>query len=248
MIQEYISSIKKIFQQQGISQAVIGVSGGVDSATSLCLVSQALGPKSVFPVLLPYGHLHPHSVTDAVLVLNYCNIPEQQREIIDIQSIVDTFFADEGTVDPLRKGNAMARVRMMYLFDRAKKHKALVVGTENKTEHYLGYYTRFGDEASDIEPLRQLYKSQVYTLAKILGVPNSILTKAPTAGLWDGQTDEQEFGFSYNDADKILSMYIDQKKSKHEIIQSGIPEEIVNKVIHRVEENAFKHRLPYTIE
>jgi NAD+ synthase len=136
-------------------------------------------------------------------------------------------------------------MRMIYVFDQAKKRKALVVGTENKTEHYLGYFTRFGDEASDVEPLRELYKTQVYEVAENLQIPERLRVKAPTAGLWEGQTDEGEFGFTYADADKILSLMIDEKKSREEIIKSFRKENVVEAVLKRVKQNEFKHHLPF---
>ncbi|MBI3560071.1 NAD(+) synthase, partial [Candidatus Gottesmanbacteria bacterium] len=139
---------------------------------------------------------------------------------------------------------AMARVRMILLFDQAKKRNALVVGTENKTEHLLGYFTRFGDEASDIEPLRNLYKSQVYELARQLNLPENIVSKAPTAGLWEGQTDEGEFGFTYKEADEILAIIVDEKKSIDEVVRKGYDQATVEKVVKRMKENNFKHHLP----
>jgi NAD+ synthase len=147
-------------------------------------------------------------------------------------------------MDNIRKGNLMARARMMILYDNAKKRKALVMGTENKSEYLLGYFTRFGDEASDIEPLRNLFKTQMYDLAKYLGVPEVILTKKPTAGLWEGQTDEGEFGFTYKEADEILSLSFDEKKSVDEIVAAGFSKDIVDRVLSRVRGNDFKHRLP----
>ena len=148
-------------------------------------------------------------------------------------------------IEQIRMGNIMARVRMIYLFDLAKQHKALVCGTENKSEHYLGYFTRFGDEASDMEPIRHLYKTQVWEMGKNLGLPEKIITKAPTAGLWAGQTDEQEMGFSYKDADQVLHYFIDQNLRAKEIVSKGLDKTLIEKVLLRVKENEFKHRLPF---
>ena len=136
---------------------------------------------------------------------------------------------------------------MILVYDAAKKHNALVVGTENKTEHLLGYYTRFGDEASDVEPLRGLYKTHVYQIAKYIGVPEAILTKAPTAGLWEGQTDEGEFGFSYKEADDILHLLYDHQKSSKDVVAMGYTQTVVDTVAARVTKNSYKHSLPYTI-
>ena len=149
-------------------------------------------------------------------------------------------------MDDARKGNVMARVRMIVLFDLSKKFNYLVMGTENKTEHLLGYYTRFGDEASDIEPLRELYKTQVFDLAKYLRVPQETINKAPTAGLWEGQTDEGEFGFSYKEADEILYLYANKKLTKKEIIAKGYGKKVIERLWWWVSKGEFKDRVPYS--
>ncbi len=194
----------------------------MDSATAFALAVRALGERHVLPVMLPYGNQKP---------------AREDGFVFNIAPLVDPLLSD----DNIRNGNLMARARMMVLFDQAKKRRALVVGTENKTEHLLGYFTRFGDQASDIEPLRNLYKTQVYQLAKFLGIPQKILDRAPTAGLWEGQTDEGEFGFTYKDADEILYQYFDQKKKEEDI--KGNPD-VISRVLARVAANAFKHHLP----
>lgn len=210
---ELVDFIKNAFQKAGFTKAVIGVSGGVDSATSHELAVRALGKENVLAYFLPYKKIAP---------------------------IVEEFLSFDPTIDKLRRGNVMARVRMTILFDQAKKHRALVVGTENKTEHILGYFTRFGDEASDIEPLRNLYKTQVYQLAKFLKIPESILNKPPTADLWEGQTDEGEFGFTYAMADEVLYQLYDLKKKKVD----GVDRAVVAKVKAWIDRNSFKHNLP----
>ena len=135
---------------------------------------------------------------------------------------------------------------MIVVYDWAKKLPGLVVGTENRSEHLLGYYTRFGDETNDVEPIRNLYKTQVYQVAKYLKLPNVVLTKAPTAGLWEGQTDEGEFGFTYAEADEILSAVIDQKQSVDEVVLT-FPPKTVKAVLSLVKSNGFKHKLPYSL-
>lgn len=242
--QELTAFLKKTFRQQEKSYAVIAVSGGVDSATSASLAVRALGVNYVYPALLPYGDLNKQGEDDARMVIARLKIPGKNVTQVDVKQIVDLIVTLDSSVDNIRRGNIMARVRMIVLYDLAKKRNALVVGTENKSEHLLGYYTRFGDEASDIEPLRDLYKTEVYELAKYLGVPESIVTKKPTAGLWDGQTDEGEFGFTYRDADEILYRLFDEKKSKEEIIKEGFDAGIAEKVSAFVVKNGFKHRLP----
>lgn len=236
--------LKREFAAAGFGRAVIALSGGIDSSTSCALAVQALGKDNVYPLLLPYGALNDQGVTDAKLVIRALGIPEKNITLINIQPLVDPIVATDPSMDPLRAGNVMARVRMILLYDYAKKYTALVVGTENKTEHLLGYFTRFGDEASDIEPLRNLYKTEVYALASELNLPKVILSKAPTAGLWDGQTDEGEFGFTYKDADGILKMIVDEKKSLDEVIAKGYDRTTIEKVVKRMKENTYKHHLP----
>lgn len=242
--EQLVSFLKDSFGNAGFTDAVIALSGGVDSATSCTLAVCALGVDHVFPILLPYGSFSMQASLDAMSVIEMLKIPPSHVTRTDIKPIIDPLTAKESIVDNVRKGNLMARARMMVLFDQAKKRKALIVGTENKTEHILGYFTRFGDEASDIEPLRNLYKTQVYILAKYLGVPEAIIAKKPTAGLWEGQTDEGEFGFTYKEADEILALSFDQKKSEDEIIASGFSQDVVDRVLSRVRANDFKHHLP----
>ncbi len=239
-----IDFLKRSFTETGFTKAVIAVSGGVDSATSCALAVRALGKENAYPILLPYGQLNHQGVVDARLVIDALQIPHDNISEIDIKPLIDPLLTLDPDMDNVRKGNSMARMRMIVLFDQAKKRNALVVGTENKSEHLLGYFTRFGDEASDIEPLRNLYKTQVYELARHLNIPEPILTKKPTAGLWEGQTDEGEFGFTYKEADAILSLLYDEKKSVKDVVGQGISREIIEKVQARVDQNAFKHHLP----
>ena len=147
--------------------------------------------------------------------------------------------------DRVRLGNIMARVRMIILFDLDKKQKGLVCGTENKSEALLGYFTRFGDEASDIEPIQHLYKTQVYELAKYLGVPKEIIEKPPSANLWESQTDEGEFGFTYKEADQVLFHYYDKKLKLEEIKSKGFVN--ADKIINFSLKNTYKHHTPYKI-
>ncbi|MBI4062299.1 NAD+ synthase [Candidatus Gottesmanbacteria bacterium] len=239
---DLVEFIKISFQNAGFERAVIAISGGVDSSTSAALAVEALGANTIYPLLLPYGNLG--AIRDAQLVARALAIPQRNIHTIDIQPFVDPIISLDRTMDQIRRGNIMARVRMIVTFDNAKKRNALVIGTENKTEHLLGYFTRFGDEASDVEPLRNLYKTQIYELARFLGVPEKIINKTPSAGLWQGQTDEGEFGFSYKEADEVLSLYVDQKKSIEEIVDKGFSRNIIEKVIKRMKDNDFKHHLP----
>lgn len=237
-----VSFLKKTFEEQKIEKAVIGISGGVDSTVSLALLVKAIPKKNITVLHLPYFE----EDDDIEELINFVGLSEDQVVNISIEDMVDEIsdeleIADE---DLVRKGNVIARVRMITLFDFAKTNNALVVGTENRSEHQLGYFTRFGDEASDIEPIQHLYKTQVYALAKCLGVPSSIMEKTPSANLWEAQTDEGEFGFTYKEADSVLCLYFDQRKTIEEI-QKKHPN--AKKIIDFAKKNSYKHRVPYKI-
>lgn len=242
-----VGFLRQTFAKNKFSRAVIALSGGIDSSLAFTLTVKALGKDNVFPLLLPYGKLNDQGTADALKVIEGLCIPRNHITQINIKTSVDKITRSDPKIDRLRKGNIMARVRMVFVFDQAKKLKALVVGSENKSEYLLGYFTRFGDEASDIEPLRNLYKAQVYQLAKFMRLPEAILTKQPTAGLWENQTDESEFGFSYEEADRILYDYFDKKLSAEEIIAKGIQKIIVEKVLQFVKKNDFKHKVPIIV-
>jgi NAD+ synthase len=247
-IAEVMTFLRDTYLKQEKRQAVIAISGGIDSAISLTLLAQSLPNTAVFPLLLPYGQ---QEMGDAIAMCDFNNIPEQNRQVINIQPMVESIIvglqAVQGaTISKDRIGNVMARVRMIVMYDTARMRDALVCGTENRSEYLLGYYTRYGDEASDLEPIHHLYKTQVRQLAEHLALPESIQKKAPTAGLWEGQTDEGEFGFSYADADVVLHQFVDEKKSEQEIV--GVDPSVVNKVISRLNSQQYKHHVPYTYE
>lgn len=234
------------------SDVIVAVSGGIDSAVALALSIRAFGKEHVYAVRLPYGRLSSNDTKDAKLVTRSLGLSKDhvfQRDIYKAVNRIFSMIPDLNNTqsqrdEEMRKGNIMARVRMTFLYDLAKTIPALVVGTENKSEYLLGYFTRFGDEASDLEPIRNLYKTQIVLLAKYLGIPEEIITKVPSAGLWVGQSDEKEFGFSYKDADKILYKYIDEKVPEKLLTDSGIPKEVVGKVMKRLKANEFKHHTP----
>lgn len=231
--------IKNTFKSQGFKRTVIGISGGIDSTTALALVTHTLGAENVYTLSLSYGK---KTTNFQLHTTNYHEV--------DIQPIVESIKNELKGSDPLssklRLGNIMARVRMIILYDYAKRHNALVCGTENRSEHFLGYFTRFGDEASDLEPLIGLYKTQVRELAKYLDIPQRILDAQPSANLWEGQTDQKELGFSYEEADPIIYLYCDKKYSAEAIIKKGYNIKLVNKVIKRIDQSSFKHNLPFT--
>ena len=267
MIGEILSFIKQTFTRTGKETAIIAVSGGIDSAVSLSLVVRALGADKVHVVLLPFGE---QDMTDARAMVDFNQIPISNQHEIQIKPIVDSIFAVVDGKDKnaeLRLGNIMARARMIVLYDLAKTLDALVCGTENKSEKYLGYFTRFGDEASDLEPIQHLFKTQVRQVASELHLPQEILTKQPSAGLWQDQTDEIEFGFSYDDADKVLEIIVDKQPALLERLTNGKArslEEVcdgarflsgasldpttIEKVLKHLQANWFKHLVPYHME
>ncbi|HYD34682.1 MAG TPA: NAD(+) synthase [Vitreimonas sp.] len=249
-IAELVSFIRTTFQKQAKTTGVIAVSGGIDSALSLTLLTQAIGPAHVRPVFLPYGE---QAVADSHSVAKFNHIPVAQWHEINIQAMVEVCVeslskATDEELDHFRRGNIMARCRMIVTFDLAKKYQALVCGTENKSEHYLGYFTRFGDAASDLEPIAGLYKTQVRQLAEYLELPVSIQTKSPSAELWAGQTDEAEMGFTYQQADQVLSVWEAtnfETLSKKKLAVAGIDPAVVVKVVEQVTKMAFKNQVPY---
>ncbi|MBI4097214.1 MAG: NAD+ synthase, partial [Candidatus Levybacteria bacterium] len=240
--------LRQTLKKTGLSKVVIGLSGGIDSATSLMLAVGALGKENVHVLFMPYKNTHPTAFKNAKAVVAFLQIPESKVEIVDVGSGVDALAASLGISqqDTMRLGNIMARVRMITIFDRAKKLGALVLGTENKSEYLLGYFTRGGDELSDIEPVQHLYKTQVYELANYLGLPDNILKQIPTAGLWEGQTDEGEFGFSYKEADQVLHLYFDKNFLLDDIVKQGFAN--AENIIAYAKKNHYKHKVPYSLD
>jgi len=237
--------IRNVLGAAGRHKLVIALSGGIDSAVSCVLGVHAIGPENVLPVILPYGLLNEKDRHDALLVVEQLRIPRENVVTIDIQPAVDTIVQQIRDADRVRRGNVMARVRMIYVYDLAKKHTALVLGTENKTEYFLGYFTRYGDEAADIEPIRSLYKTQVQQMGQCFQLPASILNKVPSAGLWSNQTDEQEFGFSYADVDKVLYYHFDQHVPLAEVEEKyEVPRSVIESVMAWVRAYDFKHHVP----
>ncbi len=229
-------------RKSGFRRFVVGLSGGVDSALSCALAVRALGPEAVLAVKMPYRTSDPRSEQDADSVLSLLGVPSER---VDITPMVDAYFEGRDEATPLRRGNHMARTRMAVLFDLSARERALVLGTSNKTELLLGYGTWYGDMASSLNPIGDLYKTQVWQLARHLGLPGPVVTKAPSADLWKGQTDEAEMGLTYAEADAILYLLVDERCTMEETASAaGVPLDRVAKVLRMIEASQFKRRLP----
>ncbi len=225
----------------GMTRAVVGVSGGVDSALSCFLAAEALGPANVVAVRMPYKQSSPDSLHHAQLVIQATGV---KALTVDITPMVEPLFGQFPKMDARRKGNIMARQRMIILYDQSAECNGLVIGTGNKTEIMLGYTTLYGDSACAINPLGDLYKTQVRQLARAVGMPEEIIAKPPTADLWTGQTDEGELGFTYEEVDKLLYLLVDERYSPEECVQAGFKKAFVERVVETVRCNQFKRVLP----
>jgi NAD+ synthase len=234
--------IRAQLAQAGFSKVLLGLSGGIDSALVAYLAAEAIGPENVFSILMPYKTSSPESRGDAETVVADLGCPS---ELVDISAIVDSYF-DDGREDatPLRRGNFMARARMMVLYDHSVTWGGLVIGTSNKTEALIGYSTLWGDSASAFNPIGDLYKSQVRQLSAAMGVPEAIITKAPSADLWPGQTDEAEVGFTYAEVDRILFRLVDRRLSFDEVVADGSSRELVERIDRLVAGSEFKRQVP----
>lgn len=233
--------IKSEVTRVGYSRAIIGLSGGIDSALACVLAVEALGAENVLAVRMPYKTSSPDSLAHADLLIEQLGIPSLT---VDITDMVEPLFARDPGITNLRKGNIMARERMIVLYDQTEVFKGLVIGTSNKTEILLGYSTQFGDAASAMNPLGDLYKTQLRQLARAVNVPAVILDKAPSADLWAGQTDEGELGFSYETVDQLLYLLIDQRYSPEECVEAGFDIKFVSSVTRRIQRSQFKRMTP----
>jgi NAD+ synthase len=229
-------------RKAGFQRVVVGLSGGIDSTLSAFLAAEALGPENVWGILMPYRTSNPESAAHAALVVQALGIPSLT---VEITPMVDAYFAMFPDANQLRRGNKMARERMTILFDHSARLGALVLGTSNKTELLLGYGTLYGDTASAVNPLGDLYKTQVRQLARHLGVPAAVVEKQPSADLWVGQTDEEELGFTYEAVDRVLLLLVDQRYEIADLVaEEGVEEKFVRAVAHRIQSSQYKRRLP----
>lgn len=225
----------------GADGVAVGLSGGVDSALAVALAARALEPDRVHTFYLPYSTSSDDAERDAEAVAESLRLTLRR---IDISPLVDAYFdAEESDADRVRRGNLMARIRMAVLFDQAKRTGTLVLGTSNKTEILLGYSTIFGDNASSINPLGDLYKQQVWQLSRQLGLPDAVIDKPPSADLWPGQTDEGELGLTYAVADEVLHLLFDQGLEPEEVVERGYDPAAVERIVTREAANRYKRRL-----
>ncbi len=226
---------------KGFKKVLLGLSGGLDSTVVAYLSQAALGKNNVTGILMPYGRLSQQALQHAGKIARILSI---ESECIDIKQMVDAYFKKISISDNTRRGNKMARERMSILYDLSEKYNALVIGTSNRTELLLGYGTIHGDCACALNPIGGLYKTQLRSLAKYIGVPSYILDKPPSANLWHGQTDEDDLGYMYEDIDKLLFFMIDNSLSDEELVKRGFDGNFVHDMRERMHNNSFKLELP----
>jgi NAD+ synthetase len=232
----------EMVERRGIGRAILGLSGGIDSALVAYLCARALGPQNVYAIRMPYRSSSPDSLSDAQRIIDALGI---QSETIEITDAVDGYLRHASEPDPRRKGNVMARMRMLVLFDQSARRNALPVGTGNKTERLMGYFTWHADDTPPVNPIGDLFKTQVWALARHLGVPKEVVDKPPSADLEAGQTDEGDLGISYASADRILNLIL---HGYHDdaIAARGLDPHDVTLVRRRVDSTHWKRHLPTT--
>lgn len=233
--------IRAEIHRAGFERALLGISGGIDSSVVAYLAARALGPENVLGITMPYSSSSEATRTDGQLVIDHLGINGLE---VPISAQVDAYFAVFPDASRMRRANKCARERMTILYDHSAAFGGLVLGTSNKSELLLGYGTQFGDLASAINPIGDLYKTQLYQLAAFLGVPESIRRKTPTGDLWVGQTDEDELGFKYADVDPLLALMVDRRWHRSELIEAGFAASLVDRVAHLIRKNHYKRRMP----
>jgi NAD+ synthase len=242
---QMITFLKNQAKRIGVQNVVVGISGGLDSAIVSVLCKEAFG-DNFYGVMLPSQYSSDASLKDAKELCEKFNI---QYEVVSIAPMVEGYYSNnDSDASALRKGNFSARMRMSVLYDISARHEAIVVGTSNKSEILLGYGTLYGDTACAINPIGQMYKSDEFEFAKFLGVPESIINKKPSADLWEGQSDEEELGYSYKNMDDVLKQLVDNNISKDTLIKSGTDPKLIDMLEYRMRTNAFKGRTPTIAE
>jgi len=242
LVEDILTSfLRNEVQKFGFRSVAIGLSGGIDSAVVIELAVRAFGAGHVLGVMMPYRSSSPESLEHAEIMVSRLGI---RSEVVDISPAVDAFVRSVPEGDLLRRGNIMARTRMVYLYDISARDGRLIIGTSNKTELLLGYGTLFGDMASAVNPVGDLYKTQLRGLARYLGIPEPLIAKVPSADLWEGQSDEADLGFSYEDADSILYMMLEKRMDRQSILAEGVPAAFYDRVRKMVVSNQYKRMMP----
>lgn len=239
------TALREEVNKAGFDKVIVGLSGGIDSALSLYLCVKAFGAENVIAVRMPYKTSSPASLEDAQLAIDDTGV---ESLTIDITPQIDAYFERVPDATPLRRGNKMARERMSILYDLSAQYEALVIGTSNRTELLLGYGTQYGDSASAVNPLGDLYKTQVRQLAAYLGVPEPIIVKPPSADLWEDQTDEDELGFNYLDVDRLLYYMIDRQYTLEQLLALQFDDAFIRQVSQRIIRNQYKRTMPVIIK
>ena len=233
--------IRDSMTKAGMSRAVIGLSGGIDSAVSAYLSARALGAENVLALRMPYRTSSAESLSDAEAVIEDLGLPHLT---LPISEMADPLINQFPGMSKLRQGNIMARLRMITLYDQSMAWGGLVMGTSNKTEFLLGYSTIYGDSGVALHPIADLYKFQIRQMARYLGAPRSVINKPPSADLWIGQTDEDELGFTYDQADQALFLLVDERYTVEEVAQEGFDRDFVAQIWERVKANHYKRTMP----
>jgi NAD+ synthase len=236
-----ISFIRDYMKSAGLRKGIVGLSGGVDSALTYFLTCEAIGTANTIAVLMPYKTSKKFSVEFADRLIALKN---GKRIYFDITGMIEAFLQHAGNTSKTRLGNLMARIRMLILYDVAAEQEGLVVGTGNKTEIMLGYFTVYGDGGCALEPLGDLYKTEVWELARLVGIPKEIIRQTPTADLWKGQTDEAELGIDYPTADSILFCIIEKNYTNKDLIDGGFQQAHIDRVFELVKSSRFKRKIP----
>lgn len=237
--------LRREVRRTGFERVVLGLSGGLDSALTATLAARAFGPEQVLALAMPYRSSHPDSLAHARLVATNLGI---ELRVADISAQIDAYFAAHPDADAARRGNKMARERMTILYDVSLAERAMVLGTSNKTELLLGYSTLWGDSASAVNPIGDLYKTQVRQLARHLRIPREVIEKAPSADLWEGQTDENELGFTYERVDALFARMVDRRQRPAQLRRAGFDDAFVERVRTLMVRSQFKRKLPVIVK